>query len=65
VRLVLILTVFYLVGCGLSNPFNDDIPYKQRFDEGLLLLKDQFKNLGVQIVKEAASRTAEVAGDGR
>ena len=27
-------------------------------------LKSQFKNLGVQIVKEAASRTAEVAGDG-
>jgi len=27
-------------------------------------LKDQFENLGVQIVKEAASRTAEVAGDG-
>ena len=27
-------------------------------------LKDQFNNLGVQIVKEAASRTAEVAGDG-
>ena len=27
-------------------------------------LRDQFKNLGVQIVKEAASRTAEVAGDG-
>ena len=27
-------------------------------------LKDQFRNLGVQIVKEAASRTAEVAGDG-
>jgi chaperonin GroEL len=27
-------------------------------------LKDKFKNLGVQMVKEAASRTAEVAGDG-
>ena len=27
-------------------------------------LKDQFKNLGVQMVKEAASRTAETAGDG-
>ena len=27
-------------------------------------LRDQFRNLGVQIVKEAASRTAEVAGDG-
>ena len=27
-------------------------------------LKDQFKNLGAQMVKEAASRTAEVAGDG-
>ena len=27
-------------------------------------LKEQFENLGVQIIKEAASRTAEVAGDG-
>ena len=27
-------------------------------------LKDQFKNLGVQMVKEAASRTADTAGDG-
>lgn len=27
-------------------------------------LRDKFKNLGVQMVKEAASRTAEVAGDG-
>ena len=27
-------------------------------------LKDQFKNLGVEIVKEAASRTADTAGDG-
>ena len=27
-------------------------------------LKDQFDNLGVQIIKEAASRTADVAGDG-
>lgn len=27
-------------------------------------LKDRFKNLGVQIVKEAASRTNDVAGDG-
>jgi len=27
-------------------------------------LRDKFDNLGVQIIKEAASRTAEVAGDG-
>jgi len=27
-------------------------------------LKDSYKNLGVQLVKEAASRTAETAGDG-
>jgi len=27
-------------------------------------LKDQFLNLGVQMIKEAAARTAEVAGDG-
>jgi len=27
-------------------------------------LKDSYKNLGVQLIKEAASRTAEVAGDG-
>ncbi len=27
-------------------------------------LKDQFPDLGVQLIKEAASRTAEVAGDG-
>tara|TARA_B100000700_G_scaffold331403_1_gene463828 strand:- start:1836 stop:3464 length:1629 start_codon:yes stop_codon:yes gene_type:complete len=27
-------------------------------------LKDQFRNIGVQMIKEAASRTADVAGDG-
>ena len=27
-------------------------------------LKDSYKNLGVQLIKEAASRTAETAGDG-
>jgi len=27
-------------------------------------LKDRFANLGVQMIKEAASRTAEMAGDG-
>ena len=27
-------------------------------------LRDQFRNLGVQMVKEAASRTADIAGDG-
>ena len=27
-------------------------------------LKDQFTNLGVQMIKEAAARTSDVAGDG-
>lgn len=59
-RLVLILTVFYLVGCGLSNPFNDDIPYKQRFDEGLVFFQEEKYGRAAQqfnIIVERASHT--------
>ena len=59
-RLVLISTVFYLVGCGLSNPFNDDIPYKQRFDEGLVFFQEEKYGRAAQqfnIIVERASHT--------
>ena len=59
-RLVIISTVFYLVGCGLSNPFNDDIPYKQRFDEGLVFFQEEKYGRAAQqfnIIVERASHT--------
>mgnify|MGYP007004216476 CR=1 FL=1 len=39
-RIFLILILFYLVGCS-SNPFDDDIPYKQRFDDGLAFFEEE------------------------
>lgn len=32
IRLIILLII---TGCGISNPFNDDISYKERFDQGL------------------------------
>ena len=39
-RLILVLSIFLLSGCGMSNPFDDNIPYKTRFDDGLSFFEE-------------------------
>ena len=33
-----------MVGCGWSNPFDDNIPYKTRFEDGLEFFEDEKQN---------------------
>ena len=59
VRIFLILILFYLVGCS-SNPFDDDIPYKQRFDDGLAFFEEEKYGRAAQqfnIIVQRASHT--------
>ena len=59
VRIFLILILFYLAGCS-SNPFNDDIPYKQRFDDGLAFFEEEKYGRAAQqfnIIVQRASHT--------
>ncbi len=44
---------------GAPNVVHDGVTVAKEID-----LKDPFKNMGAQLVKEAASKTADVAGDG-
>jgi chaperonin GroEL len=44
---------------GAPNVIHDGVSVAKEID-----LKDPFKNMGAQLVKEAASKTADVAGDG-
>ena len=59
-RIFLILILFYLVGCS-SNPFDDDIPYKQRFDDGLAFFEEEKYGRAAQqfniIVQRASQKT--------
>ena len=58
-RIFLILILFYLVGCS-SNPFDDDIPYKQRFDDGLAFFEEEKYGRAAQqfnIIVQRASHT--------
>jgi outer membrane protein assembly factor BamD len=55
-----ILTTFLIFGCGISNPFNDDIPYKTRFDDGLVFFESKKYVKASQqfnIIVERASHT--------
>ena len=36
----LILLPIFIIGCGISNPFDDNIPYKTRFDDGLSFFEE-------------------------
>ena len=40
-RPILLLFFFALSGCGMSNPFDDNIPYKTRFDDGLAFFEEE------------------------
>ena len=39
-RLILVLSILLLSACGMSNPFDDNIPYKTRFDDGLSFFEE-------------------------
>ena len=39
-RLILVLSTLLLSACGMSNPFDDNIPYKTRFDDGLSFFEE-------------------------
>src|SRR3990167_6784607 len=45
--------------CGAPNVIHDGVTVAKEIE-----LKDPFENMGAQLVKEAASKTADVAGDG-
>jgi|TARA_B100001093_G_C26859047_1_gene1028997 outer membrane protein assembly factor BamD len=36
-----IIALLIITGCGISNPFNDDVSYKERFDEGLRFFEEE------------------------
>lgn len=36
----LVLLPIFIIGCGISNPFDDNIPYKTRFDDGLSFFEE-------------------------
>ena len=58
-RIYALLSVF-IIGCGISNPFDDNIPYKTRFDDGLSFFEDEKYVKASQefnIIVERASHT--------
>ena len=36
----IVLLPIFIIGCGISNPFDDNIPYKTRFDDGLSFFEE-------------------------
>ena len=40
-RLILFSISILLSSCGISNPFDDNIPYKTRFDDGLAFFEEE------------------------
>ena len=40
-RPLLICISIFLSSCGISNPFDDNIPYKTRFEDGLVFFEDE------------------------
>ena len=52
--------LFFMVGCGWSNPFDDNIPYKTRFEDGLEFFEEEKYPKAAQqfnIIVERASHT--------
>ena len=59
-RPLLICISIFLSGCGISNPFDDNIPYKTRFDDGLAFFEEEKYVKSSQqfnIIVERASHT--------
>ena len=40
-RIILICISIIISSCGISNPFDDNIPYKTRFDDGLAFFEEE------------------------
>ncbi len=56
----ILLFTLMVFGCGINNPFEDNIPYKTRFDEGLAFYEDEKYIKAAQqfgIIVERASHT--------
>ena len=43
-KLIFFSIIFFIAGCGWANPFDDQIPYKTRFEDGLVFFEDE-KNM--------------------
>ena len=59
-RLILICISIFLSSCGISNPFDDNIAYKTRFDDGLVFFEEEKYVKASQqfnIIVERASHT--------
>ena len=59
-RLLIICISIILSGCGISNPFDDNIPYKTRFNDGLAFFEEEKYVKASQqfnIIVERASHT--------
>ena len=59
-KLLIICISIILSGCGISNPFDDNIPYKTRFDDGLAFFEEEKYVKASQqfnIIVERASHT--------
>ena len=59
-RSILVLFAIFVYGCGMSNPFDDNIPYKTRFDDGLSFFEEaKYVKASQQfnIIVERASHT--------
>lgn len=58
--ITLLIFLFLIIGCGISNPFDDNIPYKTRFDDGLVFFEEgKYAKASQQfnIIVERASHT--------
>ena len=40
-KLIFFSIIFFIAGCGWANPFDDNIPYKTRFEDGLVFFEDE------------------------
>jgi len=40
-KFILISMILFMTGCGWANPFDDNIPYKTRFEDGLVFFEDE------------------------
>lgn len=59
-KLIFLSIIFFIAGCGWANPFDDQIPYKTRFEDGLVFFEDEKYAKSAQqfnIIVERASHT--------
>tara|TARA_Y100000389_G_scaffold24070_1_gene20772 strand:+ start:7448 stop:8236 length:789 start_codon:yes stop_codon:yes gene_type:complete len=59
-RFIIISIFFFVTGCGWANPFDDNIPYKTRFEDGLSFFEEEKYPKAAQqftIIVDRASHT--------